>query len=163
MTAGVNNAAKSPGPGVVIVSLLASRRWPGVDQPLRRLALVALEVGVADGDQPVGALPAVPAAAPEVMPTIIPNGVPFLKALTIDWAPCQQCRGSSWKGGRQWKCSTTSRWRSVRRRRLNGCGCAGRTGRMEEVVTGLVALVRPVARPKAGYDAELAGKYRQMT
>ncbi len=34
---------------------------------------------------------------------------------------------------------------------------------MEELATELVALAKPVARPKAGYDADLAGKYRQMT
>ncbi len=32
---------------------------------------------------------------------------------------------------------------------------------MEESVTELVARVKPLARPKAVYDAALAGKYRQ--
>ena len=33
---------------------------------------------------------------------------------------------------------------------------------MEELATGLVALAKPVARPKAVYEAALAGRYRQM-
>lgn len=64
MAAGVNNAAKSPEPGVVIVSLLASRRRLGVDQPLCPLPQVALEVGVSDGGQPVGALRSSPPQRP---------------------------------------------------------------------------------------------------